>query len=224
MLEHVCARLHRHCHTIKSKRMGPWKTSDAVNLYLIGFMGVGKSAVGRYLARLLEMRFIDSDKAIEEKAGMSIASIFEKMGEAAFRKMEREFIEDGHPARGCVVSCGGGLPIEPGMRELLLSKGIVICLFASEKTIIRRTSANNKRPMLNVEDPTARVRQLMAKRMPIYMKTGTGISTENRNLPEVAGHIARIYRYEARLFTKAKRVDSDGENNRLSAKRPPLEH
>jgi shikimate kinase len=204
--------------------MGPWKTSDAVNLYLIGFMGVGKSAVGRYLARLLDMRFIDSDKAIEEKVGMSIPSIFETQGEAAFRKMEREFMEDGHPEHGCVVSCGGGLPIEPGMRELILSKGVVVCLFASEKTIIRRTSANNKRPMLNVEDPTTRIRQLMAKRMPIYMKTGTGISTENRNLPEVAGHIARIYRHEARLFAKAKRVDLHEDTPRLTAKRPPLEH
>lgn len=177
-------------------------------------MGVGKSAVGRYLARLLGMRFIDSDRAIEEKAGMNIPAIFEKQGEKAFRSMEREFMESGHPEHGCVVSCGGGLPIEPGMRELLLSKGVVVCLFASEKTIIRRTSANNKRPMLNVDDPVNKVRQLMAKRMPIYMNTGTGISTENRNLPEIANHVARIYRYEARFFSKGKRVDlSDPADN-----------
>jgi len=178
-------------------------------------MGVGKSAVGRYLARLLNMRFIDSDRAIEEKAGMSIPAIFESQGEAAFRKMEREFIENGHPEHGCVVSCGGGLPVEPGMRELLLSKGVVVCLFASEKTIIRRTSANNKRPMLNVEDPVKRVRQLMAKRMPVYMNTGTGISTENRNLPEISSHVARIYRYEARYFSKGKHVDLNEAEGRL---------
>jgi shikimate kinase len=195
-----------------------WSASEAVNLYLIGFMGVGKSAVGRYLARLLGMRFIDSDRAIEDKAGMSIPAIFESQGEAAFRNMEREFIENGHPGHGCVVSCGGGLPIEPGMRELLLSKGVVVCLFASEKTIIRRTSANNKRPMLNVEDPIKRVRQLMTKRMPIYMNTGTGISTENRNLPEIASHVARIYRYEARFFNHGKRVDSNDDVGKLTKK------
>lgn len=195
--------------------MRPWSNSEAVNLYLIGFMGVGKSAVGRYLSRLLGMRFIDSDRAIEDKAGMNIHTIFEKQGEAAFRKMEREFIENGHPDHGCVISCGGGLPIEPGMRELLLSKGVVVCLFASEKTIIRRTSANNKRPMLNVEDPVKRIRQLMAKRMPIYMNTGTGISTENRNLPEIANHVARIYRFESRYFHKGKRVDSNNADGKL---------
>jgi shikimate kinase len=198
--------------------MRPLNTSEAVNLYLIGFMGVGKSAVGRYLARLLGMRFIDSDRAIEDKEGKNIPAIFESMGEAAFRQMEREFIESGHPDHGCVVSCGGGLPIEPGMRELLLSKGVVVCLFASEKTILRRTSANNKRPMLNVEDPTKRVRQLMAKRMPIYMNTGTGISTENRNLPEIASHVARIYRYESRYFAKSKRVDLSDDAGKLIPK------
>lgn len=175
-------------------------TSDNPNLYLIGFMGVGKSSVGRYVARRLGMTFIDSDHAIEEKAGMPITAIFEKQGEPAFRKMERDFIESGHPAKGCVISCGGGLPIEPGMRELLLSRGVVICLFASEKTILERTSANNRRPMLNVEDPVKRARELMARRMPIYMATGTGISTENRNLPEISEHVIRIYRAESREF------------------------
>jgi len=175
-------------------------TSDHLNLYLIGFMGVGKSSVGRYVARRLDMQFIDSDHAIEEKAGMTIPAIFEQFGEAAFRKMEREFIEGGHPEKGCVVSCGGGLPIEPGMSELLLSKGVVICLFASEKTILERTSANNRRPMLNVEDPVKRARELMARRMPVYMRTGTGISTENRDLPEISEHVVRVYRSVSREF------------------------
>ena len=172
-------------------------SSDS-NLYLIGFMGVGKSAVGRFVARLLNMRFIDSDHEIEERAGMTISSIFETRGEAAFRQMEREFILNGHPERGCVVSCGGGLPIGQGMRELLLSKGVVICLFASEATIIERTSRNDKRPMLHAEDPAARVRALLNKRMPVYKKTGTGISTENRSMQEVASHVVRVYRHEIR--------------------------
>jgi shikimate kinase len=187
-------------HGFLMARMRAQTTSNAVNLYLIGFMGVGKSAVGRYVSRLLGMTFIDSDHAIEDSVGMTISEIFERDGEAAFRKMEREFIERGHPASGCVVSCGGGLPVEPGMRELLLSKGVVVCLFASEKTILARTGANNRRPLLDVEDPVLRVRQLMANRMPVYMKTGTGISTENRNLPEIANHVVRVYQGEARRF------------------------
>jgi len=174
------------------------------NLYLIGFMGVGKSAVGRYVAKTLDMDFIDSDHAIEEKTGMPISAIFETMGEAAFRQMEREFITAGHPEQGCVVSCGGGLPIEEGMSELLLSKGVVVCLFASESTIVERTARNNKRPMLQTDDPTKRVRQLLDKRLPVYMNTGTGISTENRSLAEVVNHVVRVYTQQTRKTDKRR--------------------
>jgi shikimate kinase len=167
------------------------------NLYLIGFMGVGKSAVGRGVAKSLRYRFIDSDREIERAAGMPIADIFAKDGEAAFRQMEREFIERGHPQSGCVVACGGGLPIPGGMRELLLEKGIVICLFASEQTILERTARNRKRPLLNVENPEERIRTLLEARTPIYKATGTGICTDNRPLAEVIEHVVRVYRSEA---------------------------
>ncbi len=169
------------------------------NIYLIGFMGVGKSAVGRALARSLHLQYLDSDWAIEHKAGMPITEIFKTRGEAAFRSMEREFIESGHPAEGVVVSCGGGLPVQPGMGELLKSKGVVICLFASPETIVQRTVGNPKRPLLNVENPEERIRQLMGEREPVYMNTGIGISTESRSIAEVVKNIARIYRREARL-------------------------
>lgn len=176
--------------------------TPCANLYLIGFMGVGKSAVGRGVAKSLKFRFIDSDKEIERKAGMAIADIFASEGEAAFRKMEREFIEGGHPASDCVIACGGGLPIASGMRELLLQKGIVVCLFASEHTILERTARNKNRPLLNVEDPEARIRTLLEARTPIYKKTGTGICTDNRPLAEVVEHVARVYRSEALRFTE----------------------
>jgi shikimate kinase len=189
--------------------MHPMQQSDAVNLYIIGFMGVGKSVVGRNVASALGMAFIDSDRAIEEAAHMNIPSIFEKLGEGEFRKMERDFIENGHPKRGCVVSCGGGLPIEPGMSELLLSKGVVVCLFASEETILARTSATSKRPLLEVNDRAKRIRELMAKRMPIYMNTGTGISTENRNPHEIVSHVIRVYRNEALRFASKANQQTD---------------
>jgi shikimate kinase len=168
------------------------------NIYLIGFMGVGKSAVGRNLARALHMQFIDSDWAIEHKGGKTIAKIFADEGEAAFRKMEREFIENGHPAEGAVVSCGGGLPVQPGMSDLLKSKGLVICLFAKPATIVGRTVGNPKRPLLNVDNPEERVRELMLEREPVYMKTGIGVSTEGRPIADVVNNIARIYRRETR--------------------------
>ena len=81
------------------------------NLYLVGFMGVGKSVIGRSVAAELGMRFIDSDRAIEKEQGCRIADIFKAEGEARFREYERRFVESGHPSHGCVVACGGGLVI-----------------------------------------------------------------------------------------------------------------
>ena len=172
------------------------------NIYLIGFMGVGKSAVGRALARSLRMAFIDSDWAIEQKAGKAIARIFADEGEPAFREMERDFIESGHPDSGTVVACGGGLPIQPGMSELLKSKGVVICLFARPETILQRTIGNPKRPLLNVDEPEERIRSLMEERDPVYMAAGVGISTEGRTIPDVVKNIIRVYRREARARKK----------------------
>ena len=181
--------------------MSDFQITPRYNLYLVGFMGVGKSAVGRGVAKLLNYEFIDSDWAIEKTDGRAISKIFEEEGEAAFRAKERAFVEDGHPDEGCVVACGGGLVIPEGMRELLLSKGVVICLFASEETILERTSRNNRRPLLNVEDPADRIRNLLQARMPIYQQISAGIYTDNRSLPDVIQHVARVYEseYEARL-------------------------
>lgn len=168
------------------------------NLYLVGFMGVGKSAIGRRLSRELGFDYLDSDNVIEAQAGKKIPEIFATEGEARFRQYEREFIESGHPPEGCVVSTGGGLVVQPGMSDLLKTKGVVICLFASADTIIERTSRNKNRPLLNVENPAERVRQLLAEREPIYMNSGACITTEGRSIVEVVRHIKRSYAQCAR--------------------------
>lgn len=161
-------------------------------------MGVGKSAIGRRVARELGYRFIDSDHQIEKVQGKRIAEIFETEGEARFRQLEREFIEAGHPDSGCVVSCGGGLVVQPGMKERLKEKGVVICLFASPESIIERTSRNQNRPLLNVPDPAAKVRALLKEREPIYMDAGICITTEGRTIPEVVRHMIRAYKSNVR--------------------------
>lgn len=173
------------------------------NLYLVGFMGVGKSAIGRRVARELGFRFIDSDHQIEKEQGRRIPEIFDQEGEAYFRKLERAFVEHGHPSENCVVSCGGGLVVQPGMKELLKEKGVVICLFASADSIIERTSRNKNRPLLNVPDPKAKVLELLAQREPIYMDSGACITTEGRTIPEVVRHMIRSYKSNARSFRKA---------------------
>ena len=175
-----------------------------VNLYLVGFMGTGKTTVGRAVAQRLGFQLVDSDHEIERQQGKDIPAIFGGEGEAAFRVMEREFIERGHPAERAVVSCGGGLVIQPGMLELLKSEGVVVCLHASIETILARTARQRNRPLLDVEDPDARVRALYAAREAIYKQAGTVILTDARPLNDVVAHVLRAWRRDAADFARAK--------------------
>ena len=172
------------------------------NLYLIGFMGTGKSTVGRQVARQMGFEFLDSDHEIERLQGKPVSQIFATEGEARFRAMERDFIEQGHPAKKCVVSCGGGLVVPPGMLELLHSRGVVICMHAPIETILKRTLHATHRPLLQVDDREARLRELYAQREGLYRRTGTMVLTDRRPLREIAIHVLRVYRQEAAQFGK----------------------
>lgn len=175
-----------------------------VNLYLVGFMGTGKTTVSRIVAARLGNRWLDSDHEIERQQGKPIADIFSTAGEAAFRKMERDFIETGHPDERTVVACGGGLVIADGMLDVLQKRGVVICLHATVETILRRTSGSRQRPLLNVEDPEKRIRDLYAVRDPIYRRSGSVILTDNRPQIDVVQHVLRVYRRDAEDFLKAR--------------------
>ena len=161
-------------------------------------MGTGKSTIGRQLAQQLNYVFVDSDHAIEAGAGMTIPEIFKNEGESRFRAMEKAFVESGHEPEGCVVSCGGGLVFQPGMKELLQAKGIVITLFASADTVYERTRSNKNRPLLEVEDPKAEIERLLEKRLPVYREAGIGVLTDGRCVNDIVSHIVRIYHREVR--------------------------
>jgi shikimate kinase len=167
------------------------------NLYLVGFMGTGKSTVGRQVARQMDFEFLDSDHEIERLQGRPVSQIFSEQGEAAFRAMERAFIEQGHPAKRCVISCGGGLVVPPGMLGLLRSRGVVICLHAPIETILQRTMHANHRPLLQVDNPEQRLRDLYAQREELYRRTGTMVLTDKRPLREIVAHVLRVYRLDA---------------------------
>lgn len=175
-----------------------------VNLYLVGFMGTGKTTVSRILAARLGHRWMDSDHEIERIHGRPISEIFATSGEAAFRQMERDFIATGHSSERTVVACGGGLVVQPGMLEELKRRGVVICLHATVETILRRTSGNRTRPLLDVEDPEKRIRELYAVREPIYRQAGSVILTDNRPQLEVVQHVLRAYRRDAADYLRAR--------------------
>ncbi|MEZ5412685.1 MAG: shikimate kinase [Opitutaceae bacterium] len=180
-------------------------TAADVNLYLVGFMGTGKSTVGRGVARRIGFRLLDSDHEIERMQGRAIPEIFAQDGEPAFRVMERQFIETGHPAERTIVACGGGLVVQPGMLALLQSKGVVVCLHASLETVLERTQRHRNRPLLEVEDPMARIRQLYAQREAIYKRSGSLVLTDGRPLNDIVAHVTRVWRREAMDFVRSRR-------------------
>jgi shikimate kinase len=169
------------------------KNNHLPNLYLIGFMGTGKSSVGKIVAQKTGLTFIDSDEEIENQSGLSISEIFESFSEQKFREFEKKFIQNGHPDSGCVVSCGGGLPIPEGMIDRLKSKGLVICLRANVETIYERTAENNQRPLLQTENPKAQIKALLQKRESTYLKADKVVNTEQRSLLQVTDLIIRKY-------------------------------
>jgi shikimate kinase len=174
-----------------------------VNLYLVGFMGTGKTTVGRAVAHKLGFQFLDTDHEIERRQGRSIPDIFAQLGEPAFRAFEREWIARGHPSERAVISCGGGLVVQPGMLETLQARGVVVCLHASLPTILARTARHRNRPLLDVEDPGERIRTLYAAREHIYKQAGTVILTDGRPLHDLTAHVLRIWRRDAADFVRA---------------------
>lgn len=185
--------------------MSPVANKDnSPNLILAGFMGTGKSALGRQLAKRWRQPFLDTDEMVEKLAGCAIPEIFARHGEEHFRALEREVVERHLPEHGAVVACGGGLVVPPGMAELVRSKGIVVTLFASVETILRRTAGNSRRPLLRSDDPEARIRELMKAREQAYMQAGIAVYTDGRSLQQLCVIVERVYEREARALLKSR--------------------
>lgn len=160
------------------------------NVYLIGPMGSGKTAVGRRLATLLGLQFVDSDAEIEKRTGVDIRYIFEKEGEARFRQRERDVIADLTVLDGVVLATGGGVILDPANRERLAKTGTVVYLETTLDTLVRRTKATKTRPLLIGDDPRAVLERLMVVRRPLYEGTADlRIETTGRQVRAVAADI-----------------------------------
>jgi shikimate kinase len=162
------------------------------NVFLIGPMGSGKSAVGRQLARVLRFSFHDSDADIEARTGVDIAFIFEKEGEAGFRLRERESIERLTRLDGVVIATGGGAVIDGDNRRLLAERGSVVYLETSIGQQLERTRHGRHRPLLNDTDPKEKLAELMRHRALLYAEIADiTVSTDGRRVQVVAEEIHR---------------------------------
>ncbi|MCM2304217.1 MAG: shikimate kinase [Elusimicrobia bacterium] len=157
-------------------------------IYLTGFMGAGKSAVGKELARLLRRPFVDLDASIENAAGSSVASLFARRGEAAFRKLERRALLRAAKRPGVVVALGGGTLLDPRHRALV-TKGLLVNLTCSRAELVRRLRpARAVRPLLAGGSLSARVGALLARRRDAYAGAAFSVST-TVNSPKAAAMI-----------------------------------
>jgi shikimate kinase len=162
------------------------------NIFLIGPMGSGKTAVGRHLARLLHFTFHDSDADIEAKTGVDVQFIFEKEGEAGFRIREKESIERLSRLESIVLATGGGAVIDSDNRRVLAERGAVVYLATSVDQQIERTRHARHRPLLNDADPEKRLKELMQRRAALYAEIADlTITTDGRRVQLVADEIHR---------------------------------
>lgn len=160
------------------------------NIILVGFMGTGKSAAGKLLARRLRWSFLDLDRMIEEKAGRSVPEIFHRDGEAGFRKRERRAVKSLSRRRSTVIATGGGVMLDDENVRTLKKLGRVICLSARPEMVLQRTAASlASRPMLRGADPLARIEELLSLREPFYAKADATIDTSSRSIEEVVQEI-----------------------------------
>ena len=139
-----------------------------VNIFLVGPMGAGKSTIGRQLARELKLKFVDTDREIEDRSGADIPWIFDMEGEAGFRKREANIVAELTELRDVVMATGGGAVETPENRQHLSARGTVIYLYATVDQQVERTSKDKNRPLLQNEDPRQVLEDLFDHRHPLY--------------------------------------------------------
>ena len=152
-------------------------------------MGTGKTAVGGELSRLLSMELIDVDTEIERSQGITINEIFKQFGEPRFREIETEMIRKLSENKNSIISTGGGAVLKQENMDILRRNGVIVCLTATPETILERTINNSDRPLLQVENPFKRIKELLDFRKPFYEKAGIMIDTEGKTPLQIAGEI-----------------------------------
>lgn len=162
------------------------------NIVLTGFMGTGKTAVGRELSEMLNMKLVDVDAEIEDSQKMTINDIFSIYGEKHFRDLETGMIKRFSGEKNIIISTGGGAVLREENMDALRENSIIFCLNASPEFILERTSRNSDRPLLKVEKPIEKIKELLNYRKPFYEKAGINIDTDGKTPLQIAEEILGI--------------------------------
>lgn len=163
------------------------------NLVLVGFMGTGKSTVGKILAKRMNRTFIDMDRKIEEREKTSISTIFAEHGEARFRGLESALALELAVTTKNVIACGGGIVLNEANLIALGMAGVVICLSAEPAAILERVSRNNKRPLLEGDDKFEKIKTLFEARRELYAAINHQVATDGHTLEEVSDLVETLY-------------------------------
>ena len=169
-----------------------------VNLALVGFMGTGKTSVGRLVAEQLRFEFLDTDELIQAHTGRTIADIFAHDGEPAFRALERKVVEEISARKHTVISTGGGLPTNTENLAALKTHALVVCLWSSPGKIWERVRNQSHRPLLHDPDPQKKISELLAERAPFYRQADVLINTDLRSAREVATQVVLQFKLATR--------------------------
>ena len=165
----------------------------SVNLFLIGPMGAGKSTIGKQLAKALKLEFFDADQEIENRTGADIAWIFDKEGEAGFRKREIQVIDELTQKSGIVLATGGGVIMSQENRTRLAARGTVVYLHATVEQQMGRTTYDKRRPMIDTPVPEETLVDLMGTRDPLYREVADlVVTTDGRTVRSVAFEVIRL--------------------------------
>ncbi len=189
------------------------------NLVLVGFMGTGKSAIGRRAARTLGRELVDMDSLIESREGRPIPEIFRDSGEPHFRALERALVGELAARRNLVISCGGGIVLNPDNIADFARTGVVICLSAAPEVILRRVAHDTNRPLLQAPDREARVRELLAKRQPLYDAIPDRVDSSDMTPGQAAAAVLELFRDRTGASAPAE-VAAEGGIPWESAERP----
>jgi shikimate kinase len=166
------------------------------NIALTGFMAVGKSAVGRALARRLRLRFVDLDRTIEKSEGMKVRDIFSRKGEPYFRKLEKQALAEILLKDDQVIATGGGVVMDEENLRLLRDRSVLVCLTASADVLLKRTGNGNKRPLLKGENRKELIEELLKQREKSYSQSHIAIDTSNLNIDQVTERIIELLNTE----------------------------